>query len=308
MRLVFLGAAGFAVPSLEALARSAHEVAAVVVPPPAPSGRGRRLAPTPVEAAARERGLPVLSPADPNDPGFVARLAGLGPELGALVAFGRVLRPSLLAVPARGFVNLHPSLLPRWRGAAPIQRALMAGDTITGLSVIRMNERVDAGDVLAIAEEPVGPDETAGELSDRLAAAGAALLLATVDRLATGDVPGLPQDSALATPAPKVGPADRALDWCRPACELHDRVRALSPEPGATAGFRDRRLLVFRSCPAGPQPTAQPGEILLARPGLVAQTGAGALELLEVQPEGGRRQPGLDFRNGARLSPGERLT
>ncbi|MFO7637855.1 MAG: methionyl-tRNA formyltransferase [bacterium] len=308
MKLVFLGASGFAVPSLKALASSSHELVAVVVPPAAPAGRGRRPRRTPVEDAARAAGLTVLDPTAPNDPAFVAALAELRPDLGVLVAFGCILRPDLLAAPARGFLNLHPSLLPRWRGAAPIPRALMAGDTRTGVTVIRLNERVDAGDILAQEPVPIGPDETAGELSDRLAAAGANLLLTTFDRLARQELPGATQDPALVTPAPKLRPPDRVLDWTRPATELHNRVRALSPEPGAVAGFRDRRLLVLRSHPSPADGSAPPGSILADRPGFVAATGNGTLEILELRPEGGRRQSGRDFRNGARLSPGERLT
>jgi methionyl-tRNA formyltransferase len=309
MRLIFLGASNFAVRALETLTASDHEVMAVVVPPAAPAGRGRQLRATPVEVAARAAGLPVLDPPDPNHPDFVGTLGALAPEVGVLVAFGSILRRALIELPPRGFVNIHPSLLPRWRGAAPIQRALMAGDTATGVSIIRMNEQIDAGAIIARDELAIGPDETAGEVSDRLAEAGAKLLLGVLDRLARGDLPATPQDPGLATPAPKIRLHDRTLDWRRPALELHNRIRALSPEPGATTVFRGRRLLVLRSRVTVAPGRADPaGTILLDQPGLVAQTGAGALELIEVQPEGRHRQSGRDFRNGARLVPGERLT
>ncbi|HDR00044.1 MAG TPA: methionyl-tRNA formyltransferase, partial [candidate division WOR-3 bacterium] len=252
----------------------------------------------------------VLDPPDCNDPAFVARLAELKPELGVLVAHGSILRPPLLAVPARGFINLHPSLLPCWRGAAPIQRALMAGADETGVTIIRMNERVDAGDILAREAHPVGPEETFGELAARLAEAGARLLLDTIDRLTREEVAGLPQNPSRACPAPRIRTEDRRLDWSRPARQLHDHVRALSPHPGAVAGFRGRRLLILRSriVPDAPADDTPAGTFLLDRPGLAVRTGDGALELIELRPEGGRLQPGRDFRNGARLVPGERLT
>ncbi|MBN2536758.1 methionyl-tRNA formyltransferase, partial [candidate division WOR-3 bacterium] len=238
MRVVFFGTSAFAVPALDALAGSRHELPAAVCPPPAPAGRGRRLVPCPVEARARERGIPVLDPGDPNDPGFVDQLAELEPDACLLASYGSILGPALLELPKHGFINIHPSLLPRFRGAAPVLRCLLAGDTHTGVCVIRLTGRVDAGPVLARRKTAVGPDENRGELEARLALLGAELAVDVLDQLEAGTARPRPQEDAEATPAPKLRPAERRLDWARSARRLHDQVRALAPEPGAWAVLR----------------------------------------------------------------------
>ena len=306
MRLIFLGTSGFATRFLHMLAGSEHDLVGVVCPAPRPAGRGRKLLPCPVETAARELGIEPLTPPDPNSPGFVEMVKALDPDLGVLVAYGRILRAPLLQTPGRGFINVHPSLLPRYRGAAPIQRALLAGETTTGLTVIAMNERVDAGDILHQAETQIDPDETAGELGSRLAETGTRALADVLAAIAANTATPRPQAGA-ASKAPKLGPDECLLDWARPARELHNRVRALAPEPGAYTTFRDRRLLVYRSMVIPATEAAQPGTLLTASRSLHIATGDGTLELIEVKPEGGRRQPGSAFRNGARPVPGERL-
>jgi methionyl-tRNA formyltransferase len=307
VRLIFLGTSDFAVPALRSLVAAGHEFAAVVTAPPRPAGRGRRLTASPVDDAARRLELPVLQPVDPNDLAFVEALHALAPELGVLVAYGYILRRRLLAVPRHGLLNLHPSLLPRYRGAAPIQRCLMDGAAETGVAVIRMSRAVDAGDVVALERAAVGPDETAGELSARLAELGARLLVRSVSDLAQGRLAPRPQDPSGATAAPKIDKSDRVVDWSAPAQACHDRIRALSPEPGAVSGFRGRRVVLLRSrrldAPAG----AEPGTLASESAGVSVACSDRRLELLQLRPEGGKTISGIDFCHGYRVQPGERM-
>ncbi len=307
MRVAFFGTSGFAVRALRALAGSAHEVGPVVVAPPQPSGRGRKLVPSPVEQEARALGLAVLSPEDPNDPAFVAELRSRSPDVAVLAAYGYILEPPLLAVPALGFLNIHPSLLPKYRGAAPIQRALLAGEQETGVTVIVLSEQVDAGDIIEQEAVPVGPDETAGELSQRLADAGARLMLDALARFGKGTPARTPQDPKLATRAPKIAKSERNIDWRDTAQGIHNRIRALSPEPGAVTGFRQRRIVLLRSRIHSTPDRGEPGQLLVRHAGLVVATGSGAVEIVELKPEGKRAQTGQDFRNGLRPVSGERF-
>ena len=307
MRIAFFGTSEFAVPALHALGRSAHAVAAVVAAPAQPSGRGRKLVPSPVERQARAFGLAVLTPEDPNDPAFIAELKSQSPDVAVLAAYGYILRFPLLTLPALGFLNIHPSLLPKYRGAAPIQRALLAGERQTGVTVIVLSEQVDAGDILEQEAVAVGPDETAGELSQRLADAGARLVLTALTRLDQGRAGRAPQDPKLATQAPKIAKSDRDVDWRDSAQHVHNRIRALSPEPGAVASFRQRRIVLLRSRVHSTERAGEPGQLLVQHPGLVVAAGTGTVEIVELKPEGKRAQTGQDFRNGSRLLPGERF-
>ncbi len=307
MRVLFFGTSAFAVPALERIVRE-HEIVAVVTQPPRPRGRGRRPSPSPIEETARRLQLKVLTPDDPNAKDFLSTLAAFQPEIGVLVSYGCILQQSLLDLPPRGFVNLHPSLLPAYRGAAPIQRALMDGCTETGVSVIVMRRKVDAGDILAQRNVSIGTEETAGELSARLAAIGAELLADTLFRLEKNRIQATPQDSSRATPAPKIKDSERLIRWSRPATALHNLIRALSPTPAAYTFFRSRRILVLRSRLIALPSCEPPGTILTSYPGLAVTTGAGTLELLEVKPESGRPQSGQSFRNGYRPTPGEKFT
>ncbi len=308
MRLVFFGTSEFAVPALHALADSSHTISLVVAAPALPSGRGRKLIPSPVEQAARTLGLDVSTPNDPNDQTFVARLASLQPDIAVLAAYGCILKPLVLNVPTMGFLNIHPSLLPRLRGAAPIQRALLAGEQKTGVTIIALSERVDAGDILGQEAVAVGQDETAGELSQRLSAIGARMVLEVLTRLAEGTSSRTRQDQKLATRAPKLAKSERSVDWHEPAPQIHNRIRALSPEPGAVTAFRDRRIVLLRSHIHPAADRAEPGQLLVGHPGLVVAAGSGAVEIVELKPEGSRAQTGSAFRNGHRLIPGERFT
>jgi methionyl-tRNA formyltransferase len=307
VRVVFFGTSEFAVPALRALAGSAHAVGPVITAPAQPSGRGRKLVPSPVEQEARALGLAVLTPEDPNDPAFISELKSQSPDAAVLAAYGYILKPPLLALPSLGFLNIHPSLLPKYRGAAPIQRAILAGERETGLTVIVLSEQVDAGDIVEQETVSVGPDETGGELSQRLAAAGARLVLDALVQSGAGKASRTSQDPKLATRAPKITKAERNLDWRDSAQGVHNRIRALSPEPGAVSNFRQKRIVLLHSRVHSTADGGEPGQLLVRHSGLVVATGSGAVEIIELKPEGKRAQTGSDFRNGHRLVAGERF-
>ncbi|RMG28821.1 MAG: methionyl-tRNA formyltransferase [Gammaproteobacteria bacterium] len=308
MRIVFAGTPEFAVPSLEALLESPHEVVAVYTQPDRPAGRGRRLTPSPVKQRAREAGVPVEQPGSLRDPEVQRRLADYRPDLMVVTAYGLLLPREVLALPRRGCVNVHASLLPRWRGAAPIQHALLAGDTETGISLMQMEEGLDTGPVLAQAATPIGEHETAGELHDRLAVLGKRLLSEHLDALLAGSLTPVPQDDTEATYAPKLRKEAAELDWSRPAQALLRAVRAYHPWPVAWTRLGTEALRIWRAEPAEPCPReAAPGEVVAAdRRGLVVRTGEGCLRLTEVQLPGGRRIHGRDLANARRLE-GTRL-
>lgn len=304
---MFLGTPSWAVPSLCALLDAGVEVTAVVTNPDRPAGRGLRRRPTPVKLAAAEAGIEVLQPERARDPALGARLHDLEVDVGVVVAYGAILPPELLAIPPHGFVNLHFSLLPAWRGAAPVQRALMSGARETGVSVIVLTEGMDEGPVLESAAVAIDSEETAGELGERLARLGAPLLVSTLRRYVEGEVVARPQDHPRATYAPRVTPAEARVDWTRPAGAIHDHVRALNPAPGAWTILRGERLKVWRVRPmTGPQ-TLAPGVLACAGEGLAAGAGKGAVALLEVQPAARKRMSGPGLGRGLRLRPGERL-
>lgn len=307
MRVVFFGTSGFALPALQQLDASDHAVLLVVTQPARPAGRGRRLRPSPVQRLAERLKIEVAFPDRPNDPAFAERLRDLDADIGVLVAYGHILRPTLLTVFRLGFINLHPSLLPRYRGAAPVQRALLNGETETGISVIRMDARVDAGAVLVQQAVPIDPLETAGELESRLSILGGDLLLNTVGRLEDGHIAGESQDDRTATKAPKITAWERTIDWSRHALAVHNHIRALSPDPGACTTFRTRRLIVLRAAPTETAGDAPAGTVLTTPSGLTVAAGQGAVELLTVKPEAGREQTGHDFRNGQRVAVGEKI-
>jgi len=307
VQVALFGTSEFAIPALRSLARSAHEVGPVVAATAQPSGRGRKLVPSPVEQEARTLGLTVLTPEDPNDPAFIAELRSHNPDVAVLAAYGCILKPAVLTVPALGFLNIHPSLLPKYRGAAPIQRAILAGERETGVTIIVLSEQVDAGDIIEQEAVRVGPDETAGELSQRLADAGARMVLDALPRLSEGKACRTPQDPNKATHAPKISKPERNIDWRDSAQGIHNRIRALSPEPGAIASFRQRRIVLLRSRVHATTDGGEPVQLLVRHSGLVVATGSGAVEIVELNPEGKRAQTGSDFRNGHRLVAGERF-
>ncbi len=304
LRILFMGSAGFAVPALRALARSEHRLVAVVSQPPRPAGRGLALRCTPVHEAARELGLEVDTPATLKDPAVQDALRDRRADLFVVAAYGLLLPAAVLAIPRLGCVNLHASLLPRWRGAAPIQRAILAGDAETGVCLMRMAEGLDTGPVYACVRTPIGPRETAGSLHDRLAVLAAELLSAQLPRLEAGTAVPTPQPEEGVTYAAKLGPDDQRLDFTRPAVELDRRVRALSPAPGAYCVVRGERLRVLEAEPvAGPR--GAPGEVVAAP--LVVACGEGALALHRVQRAGRRAMSAEELQRGFPLPVGSRL-
>lgn len=291
-----MGTPAAAVPSLRALAQ-VHDVAAVYTQPDRPRGRGLEQAPSLVKEAALELGLPVVEPASLKNTDERDRLREIVPEIVCVVAFGQILPPEVLAIPPRGCVNVHFSLLPRWRGAAPVERAMMAGDKVTGVTTMLMDEGLDTGPILLQERERIEPGDTSGTLLERLSEAGARLLVATLEGLEDGTVVPRAQPDAAATYARKLRTEEAELHFELPAERLVDHVRALAPDPGAFTWFRARRLKVHRA-----QAVAGGGEtgcIAALHPdGPEVQTGDGRLRLVEVQPEGKRRMSGADFVNG----------
>jgi methionyl-tRNA formyltransferase len=307
MRIAFLGTPDFAVPSLRGLLAAGHEVAAVYSQPPAPRGRGQALKPSPVQAFAQEAGIEVRTPASMRDPAAAAAFAALGLDAAVVVAYGQILTMEVLAAPQLGCFNLHASLLPRWRGAAPIQRAIMAGDAVTGVAVMRMSEGLDEGPVLAETRLRIDALETAGTLHDRLATVGAALLVAALAAVGRGEAVETPQAAEGVTYAKKIRLKEARIDWSQTAVEVDRRIRGLSPFPGAWCmAPSDRgpvRVKALLSCLEEGQ--GAPGEALDAR--LLIACGEGAVRLLRAQREGRAAQDAELFLRGFPLAAGQRL-
>lgn len=307
MRVVFMGTPDFAVPTLDALVEAGHEVVLVVAQPDRRAGRGKKLRKPPVAQRALELGLPLSQPRAIRSGSFPARVGSLDADVGVVIAYGRILTPFLLNAPTHGCINLHASLLPRWRGAAPIQAAILHGDAVTGVCAQQMEEGLDTGPVYRRAEVPLGPDTTAGALHDTLAALSAEVAVATLADLAAGATP-TPQPDEGITWAPKISKEDGRLDWSEPAVALDRRVRAMSPWPGGWCDTERGRLKVKAVHPGdGPVPAgASPGTVLDTAP-LTVATGDGALVLDRVQAPGRRPVDGSDYANGAHLQPGAPL-
>lgn len=306
MKLVFMGTPDFAVPSLERLVACGHEVAAVVTRPDRPRGRGRKLMPPPVKAAAQRLALPVLQPDLLEARDFLCRLRRLDADLFVVVAFA-ILPRVVLKIPKLGSINLHPSLLPRYRGAAPINWAIIRGETETGISVFRLTARVDAGDLLFQRVVGIGPDETAGELSDRLRELGADAIANVVDGLEKDALAPTPQPKTGVTRAPRLEKEDGRIDWARGAVSVRNLVRGTNPFPGAFTTWRGGTLKVHRTTAAAG--AGMPGEVVVAdgRTGCVVAAGDGAVALQEVQPSGKARMSGAELVRGYRIEAGEFL-
>ena len=305
MRLVFAGTPEVALPSLRAVAASAHDLVAVVTRPDAPSGRGRRLAASPVAEAAADLGVPVLKPAHPRDAAFQEELRALAPDACPVVAYGALLPPPVLGIPPHGWVNLHFSLLPAWRGAAPVQRSIWAGDDVTGATTFRLVSELDAGPTFGVMTETIRPDDTAGELLTRLAEGGAGLLVATLDGIADGSLEARAQPDEGVSLAPKITVDDARVEWTMPATAIDRQVRACTPAPGAWTTYQGERLKLGPLRPADGQ--LPPGEVVAGKSLVVVGTGTSAMCLGEVQPVGKRPMPAADWARGARLSGGEVL-
>jgi len=306
MRLVFAGTPEFAVPALEALATAGHAIAAVLTQPDRPAGRGLGASASPVKQAAQRHGFMVLQPATLKDAAVQARLAELAPDAMIVAAYGLILPQAVLDIPRRGALNIHASLLPRWRGAAPIERALLAGDPVTGVCIMRMDAGLDTGPVLLRDALPITPQDTAGTLHDKLAALGARLLVAALDGLASGTLRPTPQSTEGVTYAAKIEKHETRLDWSRSAAEAERQVRAFNPVPGAGARAGGAELKIWRAEVVAAR--GAPGTVVAAgADGIVVACGDGALRLEELQRAGGRRLPAAAFLRGFPLAPGDRF-
>jgi methionyl-tRNA formyltransferase len=332
MRLVFAGTPRTAVPSLAALLRSRHEVAAVITRPDAPSGRGRRVGPSPVAQRAAKEGLLVLKPVSPREPGFLDQLEQLAPDCCPVTAYGALIPKAMLAVPPHGWVNLHFSLLPAWRGAAPVPHAILHGDDITGATTFSLVPELDAGPVYGVLTEPIRPTDTAGDLLARLAEAGAELLVRTLDGIESGQLTAVPQPAGGVSLAPKLTPGDARVRWDTPAHAVDRQIRACTPAPGAWTMLGDTRLKLWpvraaRPGETGNQPPAshaqnaaqaggspagglapggelRPGELLIAKATVFVGTGTSPVELGDVQQGGKRRMNARDWARGLHQGQG----
>jgi methionyl-tRNA formyltransferase len=304
MRLVFAGTPVTAVPSLDALLKSGHEVAAVVTRPDAPAGRGLRLAPSPVAQRAEAAGIEVLKPAKPGDPDFLDELRRIAPDCCPVTAYGALLPQRTLDVPAHGWVNLHFSLLPAWRGAAPVQHAILHGDDVTGATTFRIVAALDAGPVFGVVTEAIRPDDTAGDLLDRLAVSGAELLVATIDGIESGQLVAREQPADGVSLAPKITVEDARVRWGDPAVAIGRLVRACTPAPGAWTELDGTRVKLWPFASVGTgdgDPDLAPGQLRVK--GSIAQVGTGTqpVALGDVQAHGKRRMPAADWLRGLRL-------
>ena len=301
MQVVFLGTPQFAVYTLQALSAAHHDIVAVYTQPDRPRGRGQELALSPVKDAALRLRLPVYQPERIRRPEVISGLAAMKADVMVVVGYGQIIPQAIIDLPRLGIVNVHASLLPRWRGAAPIQWAVASGDTVTGVTTMTINAGLDTGDILLKAETPIAPDETALDLSLRLATMGASLLVETLARLEAGDCPRQPQNDADATLARILKKEDGLIDWRRPAHEIVNLCRGFLPWPGAWTTFRGQRLSIHRCRVAFHDPIA-PGTLRHAGKRLFAGTGDGVLELQDLQMEGRNRVPAAAFLNGMRVT------
>ena len=307
MRVIFMGTPAFAVSSLEALLHSGHSVVGVWTRPDKPRGRGHHVEASPVKLAAIRGGAPVYQPSTLRRPEAADEVAALAPDVICVAAYGLILPQVVLQAPRLGCVNVHASLLPRYRGAAPIHRAVMAGETLTGITTMMMDAGLDTGDILLSDEEPIGPDDTTGEVERRLAERGARLLLETVRRLEQGSCPRIPQDNAQATYAPPVTREECRIDWTRDAGAIHNLVRGANPRPGAFTTRAGDLLRILRTAVVQEPPSGAPGVlgIRAGRKNPVMRCGDGALELITVQPAGKAPMSGADYLRGRPARPGQ---
>ncbi|HET9985138.1 MAG TPA: methionyl-tRNA formyltransferase [Longimicrobiales bacterium] len=314
MRIVFWGTPDFALPSLRALVGEDHDVVAVVTQPDRPAGRGRALTPPPVKEAALAERIPVLQPERARGDEFVAALRAMEPDLSVVVAFGQLLRREVLDLPRLGSINVHASLLPALRGAAPINWAIMRGDAQTGITIMRMAERLDAGPILRQVPEPIGPEETARDLAVRLSEIGAEALVETLALFELGEITEREQDEALATYAPRLTREDAHVDWTRGAAEIDHRIRGLDDVPGAWSRLHGNDLKLFRPLPLpdGDHGPGAPGTVVSVTPldpthGIVVACGDGAVAIREVKPAGKRRMTAAEWARGRGVAVGDRL-
>ncbi|MEU9743857.1 methionyl-tRNA formyltransferase [Micromonospora chersina] len=307
MRLVFAGTPAVAVPALDAIAASGHELLAVVTRPDAPAGRGRGLVRSPVGAWADEHGVEVLTPARPREPEFLDRLRELAPDCVPVVAYGALVPPAALEIPRLGWINLHFSLLPAWRGAAPVQHAVLHGDELTGASVFQLEEGLDTGPVYGTVTDEVRPADTSGDLLERLAHSGAGLLVAVLDALEAGTARAEPQPADGVSLAPKLTVEDARVRWADPAFAVDRRIRACTPAPGPWTTFRGDRVKLGPVTPVANGPELKPGELLVEKARVLVGTGTVPVQLGEVRAAGKKAMSAGDWARGARVAAGEVL-
>jgi methionyl-tRNA formyltransferase len=309
LRVVFFGTPEFAVPTLDGLLTSRHGVVGVVSQPDRPRGRGQKTSDAPVKTRALDAGLPLLQPASLKDPQVLAELAGLHADIGVVAAYGKILTDAVLATPRLGMINVHASLLPRHRGAAPVHRAIIAGDHETGVTIMRIVKALDAGPMLATARRSIDRDETSASVERDLAHLGARLLVDTLDRLAAAPVDEVPQDESRATYAPRLTKEDGLVDWTRSALDIHNLIRGLHPWPHAFTFHAGRRLILHRSVVTSGVVEADAGTIVAAHGDtLRVAAGDGAIELTQLQAEGKRVMTTREFLSGTPLHAGGRFS
>ncbi|GAB6904044.1 methionyl-tRNA formyltransferase [Kineosporia succinea] len=308
MRIIVAGTPEVALPPLEAIHASDHQIIAVLTRPDTVAGRGRKVSRSPVAQWGDEHGVPVLQPDRPGDPGFLEELAALGADCVAVIAYGALVPQRALDIPRLGWINLHFSVLPAWRGAAPVQRAIMAGDQVTGASVFQLEKGLDTGPVYGVMTQTVRPRDTSGDLLDRLAEGGAGLLVAVLDGLAADEMEGRPQPEEGVSLAPKITVEEARVDWSQTAVAIDRRVRGCTPAPGAWTTFRGARLGLgpVSPLPDDAEPLA-PGEVRVLKKAVHVGTSTGAVELGEVRPAGKKAMAAVDWARGARPGEGERL-
>lgn len=309
MRIVFMGTPEFAVPSLEALLKSEDNVVGIVTQPDRPRGRGQRLSPSPVKVIAQREQIPLLQPTKMKDPAFLAELSSWKPDVIAVAAFGRILPPAILSLPPRGCINVHGSLLPKYRGAGPIQWALINGETETGITTMLMDEGMDTGAMLLQASIDIAPEDTAGSLSSRLADLGGRLLVETLSQLKAGSLTPRPQDHSQATLAPLLKKEDGVIDWSLPATSIANRIRGLTPWPGACTFLGADRWTIYRAVAIDGAATLSPGQITaLTKDAIYVATGCGVLAIHELQAANSRRMPVAHYLTGHPLQTGMQLS
>ncbi|RCK73964.1 MAG: Methionyl-tRNA formyltransferase [Ignavibacteriae bacterium] len=306
MRIVFMGTPEFAVPSLKILLENSYDIAAVVTAPDRPQGRGQKLDFSPVKKYSLEKKIRILQPEKLKDPEFVSTLRAISPDLIVVVAF-RILPSEVFKLPPLGTFNLHASLLPKYRGAAPINWAIINGEKETGVTTFFIEESVDTGNIILQARVPIGENETAGELHDKLAEIGAEIVLHTVRLIEMGKVQPKPQDNSMATPAPKIFKENCRIDWNKSATDIHNLVRGLSPSPGAFTYYDDKVLKIYRTLPHNQQSNQEPGTIVMAEKKLIVATISGDIEILELQLEGKRKLTAEEFLRGSRIQTGQKF-
>jgi methionyl-tRNA formyltransferase len=309
LRIAYFGTPEFAVPGLRALIASTHDVVALVSQPDRPRGRGHKLQPTPTKLVAAAAGIPVLQPTRLKDDAFADALRALSLDLAVVAAYGRIIPDRILEIPRLGMINIHASLLPKYRGAAPIHRAVINGDTETGVTIMRVVSELDAGPAFAVERIPIGPDDTTPEVERALAETGAKLAVRVVGQLAEGSAVEVSQNHAEATYAPKLERDEGAIDWSLPASDIHNRVRGLQPWPLVSVTIDGVRCSIYRTSVRGETTTAPPGTVIAASNGVLAvAAGDGrVVRILEIQPEGKRVMSARDFLSGRRVQSGDRL-